>query len=125
VTHIPAFLTGTASLSSSAFGYPASKKYKGNTLTYCAGTAAVAVRDTHDTMSLACDMTGGSSGGPWFRGGPAGDIHSLNSYGYSSLQGYMFGPVFGAPEQAAFSGSDSSPDCTGSPTTYRCVDYTD
>lgn len=123
VTIIPRFVRGDANLSSSAFGYPASKKYKGNTLTYCAGTA-VLDRDPYDTMALACNMTGGSSGGPWFRGAStSGEIHSLNSYGYSSLAGFMFGPVFGDGEAAVFTDFEAATADCGEPTAYRCVDF--
>ena len=47
---------------------------------------------------MACNMTGGSSGGPWLAdttnpGTTEGRVASLNSYGYSGLT-YMFGPKF-------------------------------
>lgn len=87
----------------SAFGYPAAGKYKGNTLTYCSGTVRLDL-DADDTMAMACNMTGGSSGGPWLvdYAGGARVIESLNSYGYSSLKSTMFGPIFGPPEEAAY-----------------------
>ena len=87
----------------SAFGYPAAQKYKGQKLIYCQGKVRHRY-DGHDTYALPCDMTGGSSGGPWIVG-PTSDapkIRSLNSYGYASVSATMFGPVFGAGEQAAF-----------------------
>jgi V8-like Glu-specific endopeptidase len=87
----------------SAFGYPAAKKYKGQTLVYCQGKVRVGI-DGADTYSLPCDMTGGSSGGPWIVGPntASATIRSLNSYGYSSLSNTMFGPILGAGEQAAY-----------------------
>jgi V8-like Glu-specific endopeptidase len=86
-----------------AFGYPAAKKYSGSTLTYCAGP----VRDDLDsrkTLALACDMTGGSSGGPWIREYRNGVrvVESVNSYGYRSLKDVMFGPIFDDGEKNAF-----------------------
>ena len=47
---------------------------------------------------MACNMTGGSSGGPWIAdstnpGTIEGKVASLNSYGYSGLT-VMFGPKF-------------------------------
>jgi V8-like Glu-specific endopeptidase len=84
-----------------AFGYPAAKKYKGNDLVYCTGSL---IDDPYgaDTWGMACNMTGGSSGGPWLHGttNPAstttpGQASSVNSYGYSNLS-YMFGPKFNA-----------------------------
>ncbi len=82
-----------------AFGYPAAQKYKGYDLVYCAGTT---VDDPYGrpTWGVGCDMTGGSSGGPWLvdttdPGDGSGSIASVNSYGYSGLK-YMFGPIFNA-----------------------------
>jgi V8-like Glu-specific endopeptidase len=80
-----------------AFGYPAAQKYHGLDLTYCTGTT---IEDPNGapTWGMACNMTGGSSGGPWLYspGDPAVDnmpVSSLNSYGYRGLN-YMFGPLF-------------------------------
>ncbi len=80
-----------------AFGYPAAGRYKGKDLTYCAGTL---VNDPYgaDTWGMACNMTGGSSGGPWLGdtdapGTVEGKVASLNSYGYSG-QSFMYGPKF-------------------------------
>jgi V8-like Glu-specific endopeptidase len=82
-----------------AFGYPAAGKYHGTDLTYCKGST---INDPNGvgTWGMACNMTGGSSGGPWLVGttNPAdgsGQLSSVNSYGYSGLT-YMFGPRFNA-----------------------------
>jgi V8-like Glu-specific endopeptidase len=93
----------------SAFGYPASKKYRGNLLTYCSGTVRVGI-DGADTMALACNMTGGSSGGPWLVNYANGSrvIESLNSYGYASLTSTMFGPIFGTVEQATYNAASTN-----------------
>src|SRR3712207_7483597 len=48
-----------------SFGYPASQKYHGNDLTYCAGPISTDPNNANLTWGMACDMTGGSSGGPW------------------------------------------------------------
>jgi hypothetical protein len=81
----------------SAFGYPAAQKYHGNDLVYCQGPTTRDANPGTNNYKLACGMTGGSSGGPWFSGfdatGNAGVIRSLNSYGYSG-QSYMYGPIF-------------------------------
>ena len=103
----------------SAFGYPAAQKYKGGTLTYCQGPVMVGY-DSQDTLSMACDMTGGSSGGPWFGGpGGTGQIVSVNSYGYRGLA-RMFGPTFneqeGVMSGAAGNGTcESGETCTSIP----------
>lgn len=93
----------------SAFGYPAAQKYKGNTLTYCQGPVQLRY-DGEDTLSMACEMTGGSSGGPWFgAAGGTGEIVSVNSYGYSGLK-RMFGPTFDSQE-SVMSGAAGDGEC--------------
>jgi len=121
------FATNSQGTQYSSFGYPAAGKYHGQTLTYCAGPLTRELDGQAGTQSIACDMTGGSSGGPWYESftgkGDTAVVSSLNSYGYSSLNGYMFGPIFGSGEQAAFNGA-STGDCPSTaPTAYRCVDY--
>ena len=81
-----------------AFGYPAAGRYHGKDLIYCKGST---VNDPYDvgTWGMACNMTGGSSGGGWLYGpsNPGSDadklLSSVNSYHYSGLT-YMFGPRF-------------------------------
>jgi hypothetical protein len=85
-----------------AFGYPAAGRYHGNDLTYCQGPVGFDALTGGTNYKLACNMTGGSSGGPWLSGfaaadgtstGNSGTIRSLNSYGYSG-QSNMYGPIF-------------------------------
>ncbi len=82
-----------------AFGYPVAKKYDGQRLTYCNGTA---ISDPYGSTDggLECNMTGGSSGGPWFAGfNPAtgtGTLTSVNSFKYRGMSNYMWGPFFDA-----------------------------
>ena len=81
-----------------AFGYPAQGKYTGSDLVYCAGDVISDGGMDGKTWGLACDMTPGSSGGPWFKAFAAssGVLNSLNSYKYigGRLKNYMFGPKF-------------------------------
>ena len=87
-----------------AFGYPAAGKYNGATLIYCAGGVTIGY-DGRDTQSIPCDMTGGSSGGPWYQGfanaGTSGYLNSVNSYGYQSVKNRMFGPIFDTVQEKA------------------------
>jgi V8-like Glu-specific endopeptidase len=85
-----------------AFGYPAAGRYHGKDLVYCTnggGTSLINDPNGADTWGMACNMTGGSSGGPWITGGTDPSVatgwsaSSVNSYGYSGLT-YMFGPKF-------------------------------
>lgn len=83
-----------------AFGYP------GN---YSAGAYLVACasstyrRDTlpgPQPIGIGCDMSNGSSGGPWliayapFKGGLTNYINSLVSYSYTGEPSVMYGPYF-------------------------------
>lgn len=75
-------------------GFPSDKPFNGRTLFECRGTARLmqASDDPGPELKVGCDMTGGSSGGPWFvrvdsRG--LGKIVSVNSNGPPNI---MFGP---------------------------------
>jgi hypothetical protein len=125
----PAPATGTQF---TAFGYPAEQKYKGGTLIYCQGPVTVALDGDPSTMALVCDMTGGSSGGPWFRApftnGSSQEmvINSLTSYRYQSLKGYLFGPIFDTGEETTFANANTAGgDCPSTPSGYLCVDISD
>ncbi|RSN52959.1 peptidase [Amycolatopsis sp. WAC 04182] len=84
------------------FGYPAAAPYDGSKLIYCSGSTFTDFLLTKD-HGMSCDMTGGSSGGPWFlnfsEATGAGVQASVNSFGYTFLPGYMFGPYFGTDAQ--------------------------
>ena len=80
------------------FGYPAADPYAGSSLIYCSGRTFDDSGTSGLTWGVRCNMTGGSSGGPWFNAfDPStgyGRISSLNSYGYPDQPGFMFGPKF-------------------------------
>ena len=92
----------------SSFGYPAGSPYNGQKLIYCSGM------DIEDTwggttdFGLNCNMTGGSSGGPWFvnfaSGGNQGSLTSVNSFKYTAgkFTKYMFGPYLGGYAQKTY-----------------------
>lgn len=92
-----------------AFGYPAAKRYHGSDLIYCAGVAVAGVQD--GTAGLGCNMTSGSSGGPWYApfstGNEVGTAVSVNSHVYRSIKDVMFGPVFDGDESAAYTEAHS------------------
>jgi V8-like Glu-specific endopeptidase len=93
------FTSSSSGTKVTAMGYPAGGKYSpGNELVYCSGPVGSDPYTFYRTYRLACDMTGGSSGGPWFTGfdanGNTGTLSSVNSYGYSGITA-MHGPKFG------------------------------
>jgi hypothetical protein len=82
-----------------AFGYPAARKYNGKDLVYCEGPTGFDSLNNDATYKIACNMTGGSSGGPWLRTfnktTGQGTLTSVNSYGYTGDKS-MYGPKFNA-----------------------------
>jgi len=86
-------------LSYTAYGYPAAPPFDGQTLKSCAGTAQSDIYGGTQSQRIPCNMTGGSSGGPWFTGGLQ---NSLNSFGYNGVKNQMFGPYFGSAIQTAY-----------------------
>ncbi|MET9804601.1 peptidase [Streptomyces sp. NPDC006368] len=88
-----------------AFGFPAASPYDGSKLIHCSGNSSKDFLFSQD-HSLACNMTGGSSGGPWFTGFSeatgTGLQVSVNSFGYTFLPNRMFGPYFGNEAKALY-----------------------
>ncbi|MBC7442110.1 MAG: hypothetical protein H7311_06270 [Ramlibacter sp.] len=84
-------------LTYSAFGYPAAAPFTGQTLQSCYGKATDDPYAQSESQGIPCNMTGGSSGGPWFIGsGSAGYQSSVNSFGYNTVANTMFGPYWGS-----------------------------
>ena len=86
-----------------SYGYPAAAPFDGQTLKSCTGTAA---KDPNNpqfgTQGIPCDMTGGSSGGPWFIGSDSEGLqNSINSYGYNG-SAVMYGPYWGKVIKATY-----------------------
>jgi hypothetical protein len=85
-----------------SFGYPHASPYDGQKLVYCAGKDIADTWGGTSDYGLNCDMTGGSSGGPWYVGFNAstgtGSLNSVNSFKYTvgKYTKYMWGPYFGA-----------------------------
>lgn len=95
-------------LSYNAFGYPAAAPFNGATLQSCSGTATDDPYGQSQSQGIPCDMTGGSSGGPWFIGtGSGGSQNSINSFGYNTVPNTMFGPYWGSVIQNAYSSASA------------------
>ncbi|MEU7150933.1 peptidase [Streptomyces sp. NPDC045456] len=94
-----------------AFGYPAAAPYDGSELIYCSGNTIKDPLFSTD-HGLSCNMTGGSSGGPWFtsfdEAAGTGLQSSVNSFGYTFLPNTMFGPYFGADAENLYDEAQSS-----------------
>ncbi|MFC6084390.1 trypsin-like serine peptidase [Sphaerisporangium aureirubrum] len=88
------------------FGFPADPPYDGEHLVYCAGAPhGDPHRQTHD-QGIRCDLTAGSSGGPWLSSfDPAtgrGVVTSVSSFKYSDDATTMYGPYFGDQARRLF-----------------------
>lgn len=97
-----------------SFGYPQASPYDGSDIAWCHGQA---VQDTFGGSTdegLKCNLTGGSSGGPWFRsyntGTGVGTLTSVNSFKYRAgpLKSYMFGPYLGSVAQSLYNAAQAS-----------------
>jgi V8-like Glu-specific endopeptidase len=92
------------------FGYPTSGRYDGERLVYCSGRPRpdphADPRARTGGQGLSCDMTQGSSGGPWLAEFDAnrgtGTITSVSSFKYAGDSGTMYGPYFGRAVRALY-----------------------
>lgn len=79
-----------------AYGYPAASPHDGESRKTCESTSGTLWRHgAGNVVSIPCDMTGGSSGGPWFiqsQGNWYLDGH--NDFTSSIQPGHMFSPYY-------------------------------
>ncbi len=95
-------------LTYSAYGYPAAPPFTGGTLQSCYGTATDDPFGQTASQGIPCNMTGGSSGGPWFIGsGTSGLQNSVNSFGYTAVPNTMFGPYWGSVIQSTYAAASA------------------
>lgn len=88
-----------------AIGYPAAPPFDGEHHHRCASSWAADDQPSGNpanpmTIGIGCDMTGGSSGGPWVVNyGTDNFINSNVSYGYAGVPDEYYGPYFGTGAQ--------------------------
>jgi V8-like Glu-specific endopeptidase len=82
-----------------AFGYPALYPYNGERIAWCENAPYVYDYSfSPPTSGIGCDLTGGSSGGPWtvYDGASGGFyVNGVNSYKYTNDAYSMYSPYFG------------------------------
>jgi V8-like Glu-specific endopeptidase len=85
-----------------AIGYPAEGQFNGNTEFECRSplTQSDGSLGQPATLGIACDMTGGSSGGGWIVKNRY--IESVTSYSYNSDPNTLYGPYFGPAIKAFY-----------------------
>jgi len=95
-----------------AIGYPAAAPYDGYELAYCRNPVSTDPGTGGTTYKMLCDMTGGSSGGPWVSSststiGFTAKLRSLNSYGYTGDDS-MYGPIFNGKTTTTFNAANAA-----------------
>ncbi|CAN5678337.1 hypothetical protein BH23CHL8_BH23CHL8_20330 [soil metagenome] len=101
-------------------GYPAVAPFKGDRLITCASAFSVMddIPDGEgpDTTGVGCDMTDGSSGGPWVLRLRRGNLlNGITTYGYEAQPAALFGPYFDGTANnlrcAAATGNENATKC--------------
>jgi hypothetical protein len=80
-----------------AYGYPAGSPFDGQTRQSCdQGSVGTSWKHAGGTVvSIPCNMTGGSSGGPWFiKQGNAWYLDGHNDFTSTIQRGHMFSPYY-------------------------------
>ena len=79
-----------------AYGYPAAHPFDGQTRQSCEGALGKIWQSRGGTViSIPCNMTGGSSGGPWFiKVGGDWYLNGHNDFISSMQPGHMFSPYY-------------------------------
>lgn len=94
------------------FGYPAAGKYHGYDLIYCSDQVFFDSMNGNNTLGIDCNMTGGSSGGPWLTDFNAttgvGVLRSVNSYSYTTIKNKEYGPKFNANTSATYGAASTA-----------------
>jgi V8-like Glu-specific endopeptidase len=75
-----------------AIGYPQAPPFDGGQQIECDGTLAAFGFGSPTTQGIVCDMTGGSSGGPWLISGVY--VNGNVSYSDSRFPGLLFSPHY-------------------------------
>lgn len=83
-----------------AMGYPAAAPFTGQRMAWCRDYTREDYAFTPTTNGMGCDMTGGSSGGPWiydyqFNTTQGNYVNGVNSYKYSTDPYSIYSPYFG------------------------------
>jgi V8-like Glu-specific endopeptidase len=89
-----------------AFGYPAAPPFDGETLRMCESAHRGDGPGSPPMVTVACDMTEGSSGGGWIL--PNGDLNSNVSAGSPDFPNILFGPYLGNAAAEVYTSASTS-----------------
>ena len=94
------------------FGYPSDPPYNGQQLFYCSGATKSDPYHATTDAGVRCEMTAGSSGGPWLDGFDwstgTGTITSVSSFKYSNNNQILYGPRLTSAAQALYQSAEHS-----------------
>lgn len=95
-----------------SFGYPAASPFNGNFMYKCGATktAIIAGVDDGTVIAISCNMTGGSSGGPWLISisGKFGYVNGHNDFKYNNDQAHMYSPYYDSDWYTVFNSAQNS-----------------
>lgn len=93
-----------------ALGYPAEAPYNGNLMYKCVSGSAAHGFDDGTVLSIACNMTGGSSGGPWLisYNGTFGYVNGHNDFKYTNDPAHMYSPYYDSEWYTVFNAAQNS-----------------
>ncbi len=79
-----------------AYGYPAAYPFDGETIQSCTSSSGtIWPFGGGNVVSIPCNMTGGSSGGPWFINSNGTQyVNGHNDFISSIMRGHMFSPYY-------------------------------
>lgn len=99
-----------ASQNFSAFGYPQAPPFDGNTMQSCTGTGASYGWDDGSVVAIPCNMTGGSSGGPWFISisGTFGYANGHNDFIVDNPPTHMYSPYYDGDWYSVFNAAQNT-----------------
>jgi V8-like Glu-specific endopeptidase len=83
-----------------AFGYPQAYPFNGQRMAWCQDYTWMDYSFSPPTNGMGCNMTGGSSGGPWvyqyvYNSVNGNYVNGVNSYKYNNDPNSMYSPYFG------------------------------
>lgn len=97
------------------FGYPAAPPFDGERIQLCEASHAADDRGAGAgpaTVGIGCDLTGGSSGGPWItRLGRGNFLNGVTSYGPSDRPDATYSPYFGPAANQVRCAVAGGPNC--------------
>lgn len=87
---------GSATVTFTDLGYPAASPFNGKLMYSCKSSGTSYSYDDGYVVKTKCNMTGGSSGGPWLikHSGTFGYVNGHNDFKYTNDSAHMYSPYY-------------------------------